>query len=112
MTSMAPTLIVDTTGQIRTWSRDAEELLGYSDSEAVGQSIELIIPQHLRGRHGSGFRRFVQTGISTLPEVVTTPAMHKTGRTVKLQISVKAVYEEHLEIVAVQATLRPSRDND
>jgi PAS domain S-box-containing protein len=38
MTSMAATLIVDTTGQIRTWSRDAEELLGYSDSEAVGQS--------------------------------------------------------------------------
>jgi PAS domain S-box-containing protein len=112
MTSMAATLIVDTTGQIRMWSRDAEELLGYSDSGAVGQSIELIIPQHLRGRHSSGFRRFVQTGISTLPEVVTTPAIHKTGRAVKLQISVKAVYGEHQEIVAVQATLRPSRDND
>jgi PAS domain S-box-containing protein len=45
------TLTVDTTGQIRTWSREAEELLGYSRSEAVGQSVEIIIPPHLRDRH-------------------------------------------------------------
>ena len=46
---MNATLAIDTTGLIRMWSRDAEALLGYSESEAVGQSIELIIPPHLRG---------------------------------------------------------------
>ena len=71
---MPATLTVDTTGQICTWSREAEELLGYSASEAVGQSIEIIIPHHLRHRHSAGFSRFVQTGISTLPEVATTIA--------------------------------------
>ena len=103
---MAATLVVDTTGHICAWSRDAEELLGYSDSEAVGQSIELIIPPHLRGRHNAGFRRFVQTGTSTLPEVVTTFAVHKTGGIVRLLVSVQAVYGEQQQIMGVQAMLK------
>jgi len=59
---MAATLTVDTTGQIRSWSREAEELLGYSRSEAVGQSIEIIIPPHLRDRHWAGFRQICADG--------------------------------------------------
>jgi PAS domain S-box-containing protein len=107
---MAATLTVDTTGQIRTWSREAEELLGYSRLEAVGQSVEIIIPHHLRDRHWAGFGRFVQTGISALPEVVTTTAVHKTGQLVKLPISVKAVYGDDRKIMAVEATFHPSRE--
>jgi PAS domain S-box-containing protein len=107
---MAATLTVDTTGQICAWSREAEELLGYSRLETVGQSIEIIIPHHLRHRHGAGFGKFVQTGISTLPEVATTIAVHKTGKLVRLQISVKALYGDDKKMMAVEATLHPSRD--
>ena len=107
---MPATLTVDTTGQICTWSRAAEELLGYSALEAVGQSIEIIIPHHLRQRHRVGFGRFVQTGISNLPEVTTTIAAHKTGKLMKLPISVKALYGENRRIMAVEATFYPSRD--
>jgi PAS domain S-box-containing protein len=103
-----PTLTVDASGTILTWSRDAEALLGYTEVEALGRSIELIIPEHLRGRHQAGFARFVQTGISTLPEVVTTPMVHKSGETKKLLISVKAVRDDRERIVAVAATIRPS----
>ena len=107
---MAATLTVDTTGQIRSWSREAEELLGYSGLEAVGQSIEIIIPPHLRDRHWAGFGKFVPTGISALPEVVTTVAVHKTGQLVKLPISVKALYGDDKKIMAVEATFHPSRE--
>jgi PAS domain S-box-containing protein len=103
-----PTLTVDTSGIILTWSRDAEALLGYTEAEALGRSIELIIPEHLRGRHHGGFARFVQTGVSTLPEVVTTPMVHKSGETKKLLISVKAVRDDRERIVAVAATIRPT----
>jgi PAS domain S-box-containing protein len=102
---MNATLAIDTTGLIRMWSRHAEALLGYSESEAVGQSIELIIPPHLRGRHHAGFGRYVQTGVSHLPEVAISPAVHKTGTIVKLQISVRPVYGEGGEIIAVQAMM-------
>src|SRR5258708_31856719 len=106
---MAATLTVDTTGQIRTWSREAEELLGYSRLEAVGQSIEIIIPPHLRDRHWAGFGRFVETGISALPEVVTTIAVHKTGQLMKLPISLKALYGDDKKIMAAETALHPSR---
>jgi PAS domain S-box-containing protein len=102
---MGSTLSVDRDGHILSWSRDAEELLGYSEQEAVGQSIELIIPPHLRGRHHAGFRRFTETGISALPEVSTTQAVHKTGTTMKIRISVRAVYGEQQDIIAVEAVM-------
>ena len=76
-------------------------MLGYSSVDAVGQSVEFIIPAHLRGPHNAGFRRFVQTGQSKLPEVVTTSALHKCGQIVRLKLSVKAVRGAHGDIVAV-----------
>ena len=81
---MTPTLAVDATGVIRMWSPDAEALLGYAEAEALGQSIVLIIPTHLRGRHNAGFGRYVQTGVSNLPEVAISSAMHKSGAIVKV----------------------------
>jgi len=99
------TLKIDTTGRILDWTADAEALLGYSKLEAVGQSIELIIPPHLRGRHHAGFGRYVQTGVSHLPEVAISPAVHKTGTIVKLQISVRPVYDGRQKIIAVEAMM-------
>jgi PAS domain S-box-containing protein len=105
-------LTVDPAGQILTWSEDAEKLLGYSALEAVGQSVETIIPPHLRGRHHAGFQRFVKTGVSRLPEIVTTPALHKSGAIIRLQISVKVVYGTHGEIFAVEAMIKPLGTHD
>jgi PAS domain S-box-containing protein len=104
--SQSATLSVDTLGRILTWSGDAEELLGYSQFEAVGQSLLMIIPEHLRRRHNSGFQRFVKTGVSRLPEIARTTALHKSGAFVRLQISVTAVRGTHGEIIALEAVMR------
>jgi PAS domain S-box-containing protein len=101
------TLTVDLAGQILSWSDDAERLLGYSEFEAVGQPVETIIPPDLRDRHNAGFIRFVKTGHSRLPEIVTTPALHKRGSIVRLQISVKAIHGPHGEIIGVEAIMKP-----
>ena len=102
---MTATLVVDTTGQICGWSREAEALFGYAAAEAIGRSIELIISPQLRGRHHAGFGRYVQTGVSHLPEVAISPAVHKTGNIVKVQVSVRPIYDENQKIVAVEATM-------
>ena len=102
---MTATLVVDKAGRICGWSRDAEALLGYSEVEAVGKSIELIIPSHLRARHNAGFGRYVQTGVSHLPEVAISSAVHRTGTIVKVQISLRPVYDESQKIVAVEAMM-------
>ncbi|MDE2361749.1 MAG: PAS domain S-box protein [Hyphomicrobiales bacterium] len=101
-----PTLCVDRSGTILSWSADAEEMLGYSRAEALGQSIEIIIPAHLRAQHNSGFQRYVRTGESALPETVTTSAQRKGGTIVRLQISVSAVRGAAGAIIAVEARMR------
>jgi PAS domain S-box-containing protein len=98
-----PTLTVDTSGIILAWSRDAEAMLGYTEAEALGQSVELIMPAHLRARHHAGFARFVQTGVSTLPEITTSPMIQKNGETRTMEVSVRAVRDD-------RQTIRPSDD--
>jgi PAS domain S-box-containing protein len=105
---MAATLAVDPSGHICMWSRQAEELLGYSEAEAIRQSIELIIPPHLRGRHGAGFARYLKTGVSHLPEVATSPGVHKSGDIFKVDISLVPLYDDNQAIIAVQAMMRRS----
>jgi hypothetical protein len=49
----------------------------------------------------------VQTGVSTLPEVTTTIALHKTGNLMKLLVSVEALYGDDDKIWAIEATFYP-----
>ncbi len=50
----------DTDGHITWWSPGAEALFGHSAADALGQSLDLIVPRALRTRHWAGFRRAMQ----------------------------------------------------
>jgi PAS domain S-box-containing protein len=50
-------IIADTTGVISQWNEGAEALFGYGADEAVGQSLDLIVPEHLQDAHWTGFHR-------------------------------------------------------
>jgi len=55
-------VFADAEGVIRHWSRGAERLFGYTAAEAVGRSLDLIVPERFRDRHWAGFRRAVGSG--------------------------------------------------
>lgn len=55
-------LVADKQGLIRYWNIGAERMFGYSAAEAVGQSLDLIIPENLRARHWQGYLRVMETG--------------------------------------------------
>ena len=70
-----------TNGSILLWNRAAERIFGYTEAEALGHSLDLIIPQRLRIRHWEGYRRVMQTGETRYgTEVLRVPAVHKDGR--------------------------------
>jgi PAS domain S-box-containing protein len=106
MISQAACASVDRDGIVLSWNLAAQELFGFPPSEIVGRSIELIIPAHLRAKHWVGFRRFVQTGVSRLPEVTTTPALTKGGALVYVTISITADRNGSGEIGGVTATMK------
>jgi PAS domain S-box-containing protein len=55
-------VVADASGEIRYWSAGAEALFGYSAGEAVGHSLDLIVPDDYRHRHWAGFHRAMATG--------------------------------------------------
>jgi PAS domain S-box-containing protein len=54
----------DRQSNIRFWNPGAERIFGYSADEAVGQSLDIIIPERLRARHWQGYRHVMATGES------------------------------------------------
>ncbi len=55
-------LISDREGNILFWNCGAEQMFGHTSAEAVGQSLDLIIPENLRGRHWDGYHRVMASG--------------------------------------------------
>src|SRR5256885_17246595 len=86
----APDAIIfaDSAGVIRLWNHAAEALFGYSAAEAVGQTLDLIVPESLRAAHWAGFRRAVQQGRFTNDTAVqTSRAGTQGGRPIAVEFA-------------------------
>ena len=74
-------IFADPQGVIRVWNPGAEAVFGFSAAEALGQSLDLIIPERLRPAHWKGFHRAIARGTTSHgAEVRTTRGVHKDGR--------------------------------
>jgi PAS domain S-box-containing protein len=96
LTDVADSLIyADRSGTIRRWNRAAERLFGYSAEEALGQSLDLIIPAHLRDAHWKGFDAAMASGLMKLQGRPTlTRASHKSGRKLYIEMTFALVRDE------------------
>ncbi len=73
-------IMADPKGVIRYWSPGATSFFGYLPDEAVGQSLDLIVPVAFRERHWEGFNKAVSSGVCNLDRATTNvPVRHKTG---------------------------------
>jgi PAS domain S-box-containing protein len=78
-------VIADATGTIHSWSPGAEQLFGWSAAEAVGRSLDLIVPEPQRARHRERFHEAMRTGESRISGSATElPAKTRHGGVVKL----------------------------
>jgi PAS domain S-box-containing protein len=78
-----------TDGKIILWNPAATRLFGFTAEEALGQSLDLIIPERLRARHWEGYRQVMATGHTKYgTEVLRVPAQHKDGKTLSIAFTV------------------------
>lgn len=76
-------------GKIILWNPAATRLFGFTAEEALGQSLDLIIPERLRARHWEGYRQVMATGHTKYgSEVLRVPAQHKDGKTLSIAFTV------------------------
>ena len=101
-------IATDRDGIIRHWNAGAERIFGHTAAEAVGESLDLIIPEGLRRRHWEGFHRTMKTGQSRYGEgdVLAVPGLRKDGSRVSLEFTIAPIRGTSGEWVGVAAILR------
>jgi len=97
----------DHEGLIRFWSPGAERIFGYTPGEAIGQSLDLIIPVRLRKAHWDGWKRVMQTGQSRYAgsDLLSVPAIRKDGERISVEFTITPVRVD-AEIALLVAVMR------
>jgi PAS domain S-box-containing protein len=101
-------IFADREGRIRFWNQGAQRIFGYTEAEAIGQSLDIIIPQGLQQRHWEGYDRMMATGQSrhAPDELLAVPAVNKSGDKLSIQFTVAAVAGEEGALAGIVAVLR------
>lgn len=100
-------IYADREGIIRWWSDGAEKLFGFSKEEALGQSLDLIIPENLRDGHWRGFNAAMETGISKhYGRVMRTRSLHKTEEKIYVEMSFHLAKDEDGKVLGSSAIAR------
>ena len=100
-------IVADREGRITGWNRGSEALFGFTAAEAIGQSLDLIIPERLRKAHWEGFDRSLASGTTKYAgKVMTTRATHKDGRKLYVEFSFGMLTDAAGAVTAVMAVGR------
>jgi PAS domain S-box-containing protein len=102
-------IFADRAGVIRIWNARAQALLGYAPDEAIGRSLDLIIPEHLRAAHWRGYHAAIASGRTRLAgEAMRTRATPKGGGKLYVAVAFGIVKDEAGAVLGAVATARPA----
>jgi len=98
----------DREGLIRFWSPGAERIFGHSAAEALGQSLDLIIPERLRARHWEGYRHVMAGGRSRYSEseLLAVPAQRRDGSPLSVEFTITPIPSEEGGLIGLVAVIR------
>jgi PAS domain S-box-containing protein len=101
-------LVSDRGGAIRGWNAAARRLFGFTPEEALGASMDLIIPERLRGRHWGGWDQVMESGVTRYGDgqLLAVPALHKDGRQLSVEFSIQLLKDGAGRIEWVVAIFR------
>jgi PAS domain S-box-containing protein len=100
-------LFADRDGIIRLWNSGAETIFGFKTQEALGQSLDLIVPEKLRERHWKGYNRVMDTGESRYGnDLLKVPAVHKDGKRISVEFTIILIRGHRNEILGSAAIMR------
>jgi len=109
MVSNADAIIAaDAQGVIRFWNPGAERVFGFTAADAVGQSLDLIIPERLRDRHWRGYHEVMRTGQSRYGDgdILAVPGVRKDGTRISLEFTIVPLRDGSGGLTGMGAILR------
>jgi len=101
-------IYADERGEIAVWNQGAARIFGYAPEEALGASLDIIIPERLRARHWSGYERTLQTGGTRYGagDLLTVPATRKDGSIISVAFTIVPMRNGRGQIRGIGAILR------
>lgn len=100
-------IFADREGAIRFWNSGAEEMFGFTKEEALGESLDIIIPERLRERHWEGYCRVAETGVTIYgKELLSVPGIRKDGSRISLEFSIAMLRDEKGNVQGFSTILR------
>ncbi len=100
-------IVVDAHEKIVLWNAAATRIFGYSEDEALGNSLDLIIPERHRQRHNEGCRKSMDTGITRYgTSLLKVPALHQSGNMLSIAFTVGMLFDENQKVNGIVAVIR------
>jgi PAS domain S-box-containing protein len=100
-------VISDADGRIVTWNPAAERIFGFSEAEALGETLDLITPERHRKRHWDGYAKTMRTGETRYgTSLLKVPALHKDGRALSIAFTVALLHGVEGEVTGIAAIIR------
>lgn len=101
-------IYADAEGRIRFWNSGAERIFGFTESEALGQPLDIIIPENLRKRHWDGYTNTMRTGKTRYGagDILAVPALRKDGTRISVEFTIVPFQGANGQMVGIAAILR------
>jgi PAS domain S-box-containing protein len=100
-------VVCDRAGAVIFWNPAAERMFGHSQAEAMGQRMDMIVPERLRKRHWEGYDKSMETGITKYGhDVLRVPAVDKAGRAMSIAFTVCMLFDDAGQVTACASVIR------
>lgn len=101
------TIYSDKQGDIRVWNAAAEKMFGFSAEQALGQNLDLIIPERLRRMHWRGFDAAIAAGVTKHSgKPMATKALRADGSEFYTEMGFALIFNDQGEVVGTVAQAR------
>ena len=104
-------IVSDAAGNVVLWNAGAERLFGWTEAEAMGRRMDMIIPERLRQRHWEGYDKSMATGQTRYAhDVLRVPAVDKSGRALSISFTVFMLFGADGKVSACGSVIRDETD--
>lgn len=100
-------IFADKEGIIRLWNSGAEAIFGYSAEEAIGETLDLIVPEKLREKHWEGYRKVMDTGVTKYgSDILAVPALKKDDSRISVEFTIVLLKNDSGKPIGTAAIMR------
>jgi PAS domain S-box-containing protein len=99
-------------GVIRMWNAGAEALFGHAAEEAIGQTLDIVVPPDYRERHWAGFQDAMAASDGNIDHgSFNVPALHRDGTVMRVEVRLHVVHDSRDRVTGAMAVFSPHDDS-